>query len=150
MRSLCSQSPLLGCARRALSSVAFQTMYNVVTLSAATSTENLQALEEVKDFRTTDLGRGGRHRWTYHILSESAVDGELQRLCEHRSSKSVDSVTFQPCSEYGAFNQDRYNVEEWDLHGGIWQFNAIYDGTRPPLPCPDNHANPVVDRSLWS
>ncbi|KAF8554716.1 protein serine/threonine phosphatase 2C [Imleria badia] len=103
-------------------------MYHVVTLSAATSTENLQALEEVKDFRTTDLGRGGKQRWTYHILAEGAVDTELQRLCDPRSSTSVDSVTFQPCPEYAILNQDRYSVEEWDLHGGIWQFNAVYDG----------------------
>ena len=110
-------------------------MYNVVTLSAATSTENLQALEEVKNFRTTDLGRGGKHRWTYHILPEGTVDGELRRLCDPRSSTSVDSVTFQPCPEYAILNQDRYSVEEWDLHGGTWQFNAVYDGIRSLLLC---------------
>ncbi|KIJ67675.1 hypothetical protein HYDPIDRAFT_173484 [Hydnomerulius pinastri MD-312] len=103
-------------------------VYNVISLSAATSTENLQALEEVKDFCTTDLGRGGKQRWTYHILSESAVNSELQRLCDPRSSKFVDSVTFQPCSEYASLNQDRYSIEEWDLHGGIWKFTAVYDG----------------------
>ncbi|KAI9569568.1 phosphatase 2C-like domain-containing protein [Boletus coccyginus] len=103
-------------------------MYSVVTLSPATSTENLQALEEVKDFCTTDLGRGGKQRWTYHILPENAVDSELQRLCDPCSSRTVDSVTFQPCSEYANLNQDRYSVEEWDLHGGIWHFNAVYDG----------------------
>lgn len=106
-------------------------MYNVVTLAAATSTENLQALEEVKDFCTTDLGRGGKQRWTYHILPKNAVDGELQRLCDPRSSNSVDSVTFQPCPEYAILNQDRYSIEEWDLYGGVWQFNAVYDGIRP-------------------
>ncbi|KAF9227476.1 protein serine/threonine phosphatase 2C [Gyrodon lividus] len=103
-------------------------IYNVISLSAATSTENLQALEEVKNFCTTDLGRGGKQRWTYHLLSQSAVNSELQRLCDPRSSKSVDSITFQPCSEYASLNQDRYSVEEWDLHGGPWQFNAVYDG----------------------
>lgn len=117
----------------ALLGAAFQTMYSVVTLPAATSTENLQALEEVKDFCTTDLGRGGKQRWTYHILPESAVDSELQRLCDPRSSSSVDSVTFQPSSEYAIVNQDRYSIEEWDLHGGIWHFNAVYDGIRPRL-----------------
>ncbi|KAG6372354.1 phosphatase 2C-like domain-containing protein [Boletus reticuloceps] len=103
-------------------------MYGVVALSAATSTENLLALEEVKDFCTTDLGRGGKQRWTYHILEENTIDSELQRLCDPRSSNSVDSVTFQPCSEYATLNQDRHSIEEWDLHGGIWQFNAVYDG----------------------
>ncbi|KAF9244851.1 phosphatase 2C-like domain-containing protein [Melanogaster broomeanus] len=103
-------------------------VYDVISLSAATSTENLQALEEVKDFCTTDLGRGGKQRWTYHRLSESVIDNELQRLSDARSSNSVDSVTFQPYSEYTYLNQDRYSVEEWDLHGGAWQFNAVYDG----------------------
>lgn len=103
-------------------------LYNVVSLSAATSTENLQALEEVKDFCTTDLGRGGKQRWTYHHLSKNAVDNELRRLSDPHSSHSVDSVTFQPCTEYVSLNQDRYSIEEWDLHGGIWQFNAVYDG----------------------
>lgn len=117
-------------------------MYSVVTLSPATSTENLQALEEVKDFCTTDLGRGGKQRWTYHILPESAVDSELQRLCDPCSSKTVDSVTFQPCSEYANLNQDRYSVEEWDLHGGIWHFNAVYDGIRPLGDSVDDRANP--------
>ncbi|KAG9316522.1 hypothetical protein JVU11DRAFT_2572 [Chiua virens] len=52
-------------------SIALVQMYNVVSLTAATSTENLQALDEVKDFCTTDLGRGGKQRWTYHILPEN-------------------------------------------------------------------------------
>ncbi|KAF8844758.1 protein serine/threonine phosphatase 2C [Paxillus ammoniavirescens] len=103
-------------------------VYNVISLSAATSTENLQALEEVKDFCTTDLGRGGKQRWTYHMLPESEVNNKLQRMCDPRSSNTVDSVTFQPCSEYTSLNQDRYSVEEWDLHGGTWQYNAVYDG----------------------
>ncbi|KIK97221.1 hypothetical protein PAXRUDRAFT_10309 [Paxillus rubicundulus Ve08.2h10] len=103
-------------------------IYNVISLSAATSTENLQALEEVKDFCTTDLGRGGKQRWTYHMLPESEVNNELRRMCDPRSSNTVDSVTFQPCSEHISPNQDRYSVEEWDLHGGAWQYNAVYDG----------------------
>lgn len=112
-------------------------LYNVVSLSAATSTENLQALEEVKDFCTTDLGRGGRQRWTYHILSESAIDSELRRLCDPQSFPSVDSVTFQPCTEYVTLNQDRYSVEQWSLPGGTWHFNAVYDGIRhDPFFCP--------------
>lgn len=110
-------------------------IYNVVALAAATSTENLQALEEVKDFCTTDLGRGGKQRWTYHTLSESAIDSQLQRLCDPCSSNSVDSVTFQPCTEYASLNQDRYSIEEWDLHGGIWQFSAVYDGIPTPVIC---------------
>jgi pyruvate dehydrogenase phosphatase len=121
-------------------------IYNVISLSAATSTENLQALEEVKHFCTTDLGRGGRQRWTYHLLSKSGVDSELERLCDPRSSSSVDSVTFQPCSDYVTLNQDRYNVEEWDLHGGVWQFNAVYDGIQIRSFSLNDHADPAWRR----
>jgi len=102
--------------------------YSTVSLQAATSTENLQALEEVKDFRTTDLGRGGKERWTYHLLPEAALDAELHRMSDASSSRSVDIVTFQPCSAYANLNQDRYSVEEWELPGGVWQFTAVYDG----------------------
>jgi len=103
-------------------------IYSTVNLQAATSTENLQALEEVKDFCTTDLGRGGKERWTYHMLPEAALDVELHRMSNASSSKSVDSVTFQPCAAYANLNQDRYSIEEWELPGGVWQFTAIYDG----------------------
>jgi pyruvate dehydrogenase phosphatase len=103
-------------------------VYNMVNLQAATSTENLRALEEVKDFYTTDLGRGGKERWTYHMLPEAALDVELHRMSNATSSTSVDSVTFQPCAAYAELNQDRYSIEEWELPGGVWQFTAIYDG----------------------
>ncbi|KAG1864077.1 phosphatase 2C-like domain-containing protein [Suillus tomentosus] len=103
-------------------------VYNIVNLQAATSTENLRALEEVKDFCTTDLGRGGKERWTYHMLPEAALDAELHRMSNATSSTFVDSVTFQPCAAYADLNQDRYSIEEWELPGGVWQFTAIYDG----------------------
>lgn len=114
-------------------------VYSTVNLQAATSAENLEALEEVKDFCTTDLGRGGKERWTYHMLPEAALDVELNRMSNATSSRSVDSVTFQPCTAYANLNQDRYSNEEWELPGGVWQFTAIYDGalnsyTSYPLP----------------
>lgn len=102
--------------------------YNVIRLDAAASSEHLQALEEVKDFRTTDLGRGGKDRWTYRLLPESALDAELRRRSNAHSSRFVDSITFQPCAAHSSPNQDRYSIEEWDMHGGIWRFSAIYDG----------------------
>ncbi|KAG2145939.1 phosphatase 2C-like domain-containing protein [Suillus bovinus] len=103
-------------------------VYDIVNLQAATSTENLRALEEVKDFYTTDLGRGGKKRWTYHMLAEAALNVELHRMSNATSSTFVDSVTFQPCAAYADLNQDRYSIEEWELPGGVWQFTAIYDG----------------------
>ncbi|KAI6113217.1 phosphatase 2C-like domain-containing protein [Pisolithus croceorrhizus] len=102
--------------------------YNVVRLDAATPSEHFQALEEVKEFHTTDLGRGGKDRWTYRLLPESALDIELQRRSVPHSTSFVDSVTFQPCTAHTCQNQDRYSIEEWDLRGGIWRFSAIYDG----------------------
>ncbi|KAH7922369.1 protein serine/threonine phosphatase 2C [Leucogyrophana mollusca] len=103
-------------------------VYGVVAIPAATSSENLQALEEVKDFCTTDLGRGGHERWTYHILPEPTLSVELQTMSNARSRRYVDSVTFQPCAAYASLNQDRYSIEDWDLPGGSWTFTAIFDG----------------------
>ncbi|EGO00161.1 hypothetical protein SERLA73DRAFT_72899 [Serpula lacrymans var. lacrymans S7.3] len=103
-------------------------IYNVVSLPAATSSDNLNALEEVKDFLTTDLGRGGSERWTYRLLPEHSLNSEIERISTPQSHRSVDSVTFQPCTTYTARSQDRYSIEEWDLPGGNWLFTAIYDG----------------------
>ncbi|KAH7908418.1 phosphatase 2C-like domain-containing protein [Hygrophoropsis aurantiaca] len=103
-------------------------VYDIVAIPAATSSENLQALEEVKDFCTTDLGRGGHERWTYHILPEPMLSAELESRSNACSRRYVDSVTFQPCAAYATLNQDRYSIEDWDLPGGTWTFTAIFDG----------------------
>ncbi|KAJ6557184.1 protein serine/threonine phosphatase 2C [Mycena sp. CBHHK59/15] len=92
------------------------------------SAENLLALAEVSDFAKTDMGHPGEGPWTYRILREPSLTAELQRRSHPQSSRRVDSVTFQPCSPHVYQNQDRYVVEEWNLPGGTWQFNSIFDG----------------------
>ena len=104
-------------------------MYNVVSLSPATSTDHLDALSEVRDFATTDMGRGGHRRWTYRILREPALTQELKRLSSPKSWRSgVDAVTFQPCQSYHSRSQDRYAVEEWPMPSGVWVFTGVFDG----------------------
>ncbi|KAI0268612.1 protein serine/threonine phosphatase 2C [Gloeopeniophorella convolvens] len=101
----------------------------VVPLTAASSLENLRALHEVRDFATTDLGRGGPGRWTYRILQEPILSTELQRLAGPFSTGSVDGVSFQPCQLPEFKSQDRACVESWPMPtGGSWIFTAIFDG----------------------
>ena len=45
----------------------------VINLTPATTSEQQRALEEVKDFATTDMDRGGPERWTYRMLEEPAL-----------------------------------------------------------------------------
>ncbi|THH16583.1 hypothetical protein EW146_g4080 [Bondarzewia mesenterica] len=89
---------------------------------------NLRALDEVRDFATTDMGRGGLERWTYRLLSEPQLSNELRRLANPSSKENIDSVTFQPCPMHEFRNQDRSRVEHWPLPGGTWVFTAIFDG----------------------
>lgn len=100
--------------------------YRVLSLPAANSTEHLQALAEVDEFATTHMGHTDEGPWTYRRLQEPRLTAELIRLANARSRPYVDSVTFQPCMS--SHSQDRYAVEEWDLPGGRWLFNAVFDG----------------------
>lgn len=93
---------------------------HTISLPAASSLENLQALAEVQDFATTDTG------WTYRILPEPLLTSELARASNSLSTACSDSVTFQPCPYFR--NQDRHAVESWDLPGGTWTFIAVIDG----------------------
>lgn len=118
----------------------------VINLTPATSSEQQRALDEVKDFAITDMDRGGPERWTYRMLEEPTLSEELRRLADPRtwsSSRSVDSVTFQPCRTWHYRSQDRFRVEEWALADGTWTYAAVFDGAcgskpaskRPSRPC---------------
>jgi pyruvate dehydrogenase phosphatase len=113
-------------------SSAYPTMYahRVVSLTTATSVENLRALNEVRDFATTDMGLGGPERWTYRVLEEPGLSAELQRLANPTSTPGgTDSIDFQPCQMHEFRTQDRKCVEHWRMpSGGIWVFTAIFDG----------------------
>ncbi|PIL34209.1 hypothetical protein GSI_03920 [Ganoderma sinense ZZ0214-1] len=103
----------------------------VINLMPATSSDQLRALDEVKDFALTDMDRGGDERWTYRMLEEPVVSEELKRVAEPRTSAAgtVDSVSFQPCKTWHYRSQDRHKVEEWALPGGgTWTYAAVFDG----------------------
>ncbi|KAJ7713944.1 phosphatase 2C-like domain-containing protein [Mycena maculata] len=101
---------------------------SVVSVPAASSSENLLALAEVSHFGKTDMGHPGEGPWTFRILPEPFLTAELKRIACPRSNRKVDSLTFQPCSPHVYQNQDRFVVEEWNFPGGTWQFNSIFDG----------------------
>lgn len=97
-----------------------------IALSAGSSTENLEALAEVRDFAVaTDTG------WTYRVLPEPFLTAELGRLSNVQSGECADSITFQPCPYFN--NQDRRVIETWVMRGGEWTFAAILDGTTTSL-----------------
>ena len=118
-----------------------RTMYTnrVVPLTAASSLENLRALNEVRDFATTDMGLGGPERWTYRILQEPALSTELQRLANPLSvgGGNIDAIDFQPCQQHEFRTQDRKYIEHWQMAsgGGTWVFTAIFDGQCKYLLC---------------
>ncbi|KAJ7647470.1 phosphatase 2C-like domain-containing protein [Roridomyces roridus] len=103
-------------------------MHPVISLPAASSSEHLLALDEVSHFSKTDMGQPGAGPWTFRILPEPFLSAELERVACPKSSRKVDSLTFQPCSPYVHRNQDRLVVEEWSFPGGTWQFNSVLDG----------------------
>ena len=101
---------------------------NVVRLSPASPTADLKALQEVSDFASTDMGWGGRDRWTYRQLSEQQITQEMNRLSQNGTAGNIDYVTFQPCTLYEARSQDRFVVQYWDLPDGRWTFSGVFDG----------------------
>jgi pyruvate dehydrogenase phosphatase len=103
---------------------------DVISLPVATSSEHSQALAEVSHFGLTDMGFTGQGPWTYRILHDPALTRELAQMSRARTSGSVDIITLQPCPPHIYLSQDRYVVEEWDLPGGTWQFNGVFDGNR--------------------
>ncbi|KAI0042916.1 protein serine/threonine phosphatase 2C [Auriscalpium vulgare] len=100
----------------------------IVSLSAASPSDHFQALSEVRDFATTDLGRGGPERWTYRVLPEPRLSMEVQRLAAPFSREGVDSISFQPCPLHEFTSQDRSLIDSWPMPGGMWTFTAVFDG----------------------
>lgn len=84
-----------------------------INLDPATDSDTLSALDEVKEFDVTDMGRGGLRRWTYRVMEEPMLSDELTRVANATSHGGIDSVTFQPCPSHK--NQDRYHVETWSF-----------------------------------
>lgn len=102
---------------------------HTISLPAASSSENLQALTEVSDFGLTDMGYSGQGPWAYRILQDPSLTKELARMSSAKSyHNGVDLTSLQPCPSYITQSQDRYVVEEWDLPDGVWKFNGVFDG----------------------
>lgn len=102
---------------------------SIVSLPLASSSEMMQALEEVSDFSQTDMGYAGQGPWVYRILHEPVLTTELARMSSAESrSFGVDVVSLQPCPPHISQSQDRYVAEEWNLPDGTWQFNGVFDG----------------------
>lgn len=66
--------------------------------------------------------------WAYESLSEPLLSSELSRLSFAQSCGDTDCVSFQPCPDPEAKNQDRYSVLDWELSNGTWKFRAVFDG----------------------
>jgi len=75
-------------------------------------------------------------RCTFEPLSESDVAERLATLA--RPERTVfdaarghlaDAVAFQPCTRYNS--QDRYVVQQLDVHGLKWTFTSVLDGALP-------------------
>jgi pyruvate dehydrogenase phosphatase len=132
--------------------------HRTVPLTAATSLENLRALNEVRDFATTDMGLGGPELWTYRILQEPGLSAELQRLANPSSVVGgIDAIDFQPCQLHEFRTQDRKCVEHWQMpspspsgsgSGGTWVFTAIFDGQYLFGFCPPGGAE-VLEKGVY-
>ena len=70
----------------------------------------------------------------YHILPEAELTRELELMAKPLSFSlgprhSAHGVNFQPCHVYST--QDRYTVQQLNVHGRVWTFTGVFDG-----PCP--------------
>ncbi|KAI0829675.1 protein serine/threonine phosphatase 2C [Trametes gibbosa] len=100
----------------------------VIDLTPVSESQLRRAFDEVKDFATTDMDRGGPERWTYRMLPEPAVEEELRKLACPQTVGRADAVTLQPCRTWHYRSQDRHRVEEWAMPGGTWTYTAVFDG----------------------
>ena len=84
----------------------------------------------------------------YRILAETELTRELELtakpltfpLC---SRYSAHGVNFQPCHLYST--QDRYTVKQLNVHGRVWTFTGVFDGT---CPLPPNRSAQLTPLSL--
>ncbi|KAI0633397.1 protein serine/threonine phosphatase 2C [Trametes polyzona] len=100
----------------------------VIDLTPASESQQRRTLDEVKEFTTTDMDRGGPERWTYRMLQEPALTEELKRLAGPCTVGDVDAVSLQPCKTWHHRSQDRHKVEQWALPNGTWTYTAVFDG----------------------
>lgn len=77
----------------------------------------------------TDLGWNGE-LFVYTPLAEPQLTAELTRHANPVEVAGAHAVTFQPA---GPGNQDRYAVQDWNVHGGTWRFTGVFDGEHRSL-----------------
>lgn len=70
----------------------------------------------------------------YNILAEAELTRELELMAKPLSFSigsrySAYGVNFQPCHVYST--QDRYTVQQLNVHGRVWTFTGVFDGTCP-------------------
>lgn len=68
----------------------------------------------------------------YQILAETELARELELTAKPLSFPigprySAYGVNFQPCHVYST--QDRYTVQRLNVHGRVWTFTGVFDGT---------------------
>ena len=70
----------------------------------------------------------------YNILTEAELTRELELTAKPLSFPlgphySASGVNFQPCQGYST--QDRYTVQQLNVHGRVWSFSGVFDGMCP-------------------
>jgi len=70
---------------------------------------------------------------SYEVLEEPEIWKELSILAKPQSVQfdaslnwRVDSINFQPCP--GSRTQDRYVVQQLNIHGRMWTLTGVFDG----------------------
>ncbi|KZT24007.1 protein serine/threonine phosphatase 2C [Neolentinus lepideus HHB14362 ss-1] len=69
----------------------------------------------------------------FQALTEEQIEKELALLAKPQTTTldtqqgwKADSLNFQPCPSYGT--QDRYVVQQLDIHGQTWTLTGVFDG----------------------
>jgi pyruvate dehydrogenase phosphatase len=99
---------------------------------------------------------------SYQVLSEKELWRELRILAKPQSLKldpegryRADSINFQPSPT--TKTQDRYVVTQLEVHGRLWTFTGVFDGTycffdsvnKKPIGCDSDCYYPLfVDFSI--
>ena len=73
----------------------------------------------------------------YTCLEENELTSRLNELAQLGTIGDTDYATLQPqfYTNPEDASQDRYAVQDWDIHGRLWRFRAVFDG-RPEASSP--------------
>lgn len=74
---------------------------------------------------------------SYQVLEDVDIWRELTVLAKPQSVQygprglRADSLNFQPCP--GTRTQDRYVIQQLNIHGRMWMLTGVFDGMRVPF-----------------